>query len=48
MVASANLAGISLTEVNATHDPIGVEISRYVDAVSTAIIAGLRLSGGRR
>jgi arginase len=42
MVGTGNLAAISLTEVNPTHDPGGEQLDRYVSAVATAIADGIR------
>ena len=44
MVGADNLAAISLTEVNPTHDPGGEQLDRYVSAVATAIADGIRSS----
>jgi arginase len=46
MVATPNLAAISLTEVNPTHDPGREQLDRYVSSVVTAIADGIRLSRG--
>jgi arginase len=45
--AAPDLTAIALTEVNPTHDPDGLQLLRYVDAVSGALVEGLARAVGR-
>jgi hypothetical protein len=39
------LVAAVLTEVNPSYDPSGVSVARYVEMVTTALIAGLGQAG---
>jgi arginase len=41
LAEAGNLAAVVLTEVNPSHDPCGESLTRYVEAVTTALAAGL-------
>lgn len=41
LCGAPGLAAVVLTEVNPSYDPSGVQLGRYVDAVTTAIAGGL-------
>ena len=42
LCATPPLAAIVLTEVNPSHDPTGVQLGRYIDAVAHAIATSTR------